>query len=295
MEDYLPVGAEPIMKLSLLSLSYASHFRRGDMDMLGFLDVCRELGVDGADLHEAAFASVTRADLFSIKRACLDRGLDIPCVSISNNFACPVDELAAAVVHTKAWIQRAALLGAPQVRVFSGRPATEADRSASWDRCADALRDCAQFGATEGVVVALQNHNHLQIAPDGEDVIRLINQVDHPNLGHVLDTGQYAGSPGASGYGDDDKGGQHDYLASIRLTAPLATHVRAKLYRIASGVEELLDYDQIFSILRGLGYNGWVSLVYEGERVLGRDDRVDDALEVIPLGVRFLRGHLSAS
>ena len=56
-----------------------------------------------------------------------------------------------------------------------------------------------------------------------------------------------------------------------------------------------MDYDQIFSILRGLGYNGWVSLVYEGARVLGRDDRVDDALDVIPLGVRFLRGHLSAS
>ena len=72
----------------------------------------------------------------------------------------------------------------------------------------------------------------------------------------------------------------------MRLTAPRATYVRAKLYRISTGVEEWLDYDQIFSVLRRVEYNGWVSLVYEGE---------DDALDVIPLGVRFLRGYLSAS
>ena len=274
------------MKLSLLSLSYRPQFDRGSMDMNVFLDECQRLGVDGADLHEAAFASVGTQDLFAVKRGCLDRGLDIPCVSISNNFACPVEDLADDMADTKAWIERAALLGAPQVRVFSGRPADEQDREASWDRCADALRECAEFGAGHGIVVSLQNHNHLQIAPDGEDVLRLMDQVGHPNLGHVLDTGQYAGSPGASGFADDTLREQHDYLASVRLTAPRATYVRAKLYRISTGVEEWLDYDQIFSVLRRVEYNGWVSLVYEGE---------DDALDVIPLGVRFLRGYLSAS
>ena len=174
----------------------------------------------------------------------------------------------------------------PQVRVFSGKPFSEDDRAASWDRCADALRECAEFGAEVGVVVSLQNHNHNQIAPDGEDVLRLIRQVDHPNLGHVLDTGQYAGSPGASGFADDEQRERHDYLNSIALTAPLATAVRAKLYRIATGREESLDYDTIFQTIRGVRYNGWISLVYEGR---------DDPVEVIPLGVRYLRGYLPAA
>ena len=227
-----------------------------------------------------------RAALLAVKRDCLDRGLDIPCIAISNNFARPANDLPADIQRTKTWIERAALLGAPQVRVFSGNPATEADRAASWDRCADGLRECAEFGAEVGVVVSLQNHNHTQIAPDGEDVLRLIRQVNHPNLGHVLDTGQYAGSPGASGFVDDDQRERHDYLASIRLTAPLATAVRAKLYRIATGREESLDYDSIFETIRGVRYNGWISLVYEGR---------DDPIDVIPLGVRFLRGHLPAA
>ena len=275
-----------MLRLSILTLSYRQAFNDGRMDLMGFLDTCRELSVDGVDLHESAFESVDRASLLAVKRACLDRGLDIPCVAISNNFARPAEDLAADVARTKTWIERAALLGAPQVRVFSGHPATEADRTASWDRCADALRECAEFGAEVGIVVSLQNHNHLQIAPDGEDVLRLIRQVDHPNLGHVLDTGQYAGAPGASGFTDDVQRERHDYLASIRLTAPLATAVRTKLYRIASGREEWLDYDQIFETIRGVRYNGWISLVYEGR---------DDPLAMIALGVRFLRGYLPAT
>ena len=275
-----------MLRLSILTLSYSQTFRAGRMDMLSFLDTCRELGVDGADLHEAAFEATDRASLLAVKRACLDRGLDIPCVAVSNNFARPADELPAEVQRTKQWIERAALLGAPQVRLFSGRPADESDRAAAWDRCADALRDCAEFGADLGVVVSLQNHNHLQIAPDGEDVLRLIRQVDHPNLGHVLDTGQYAGSPGASGFADDAQRERHDYLDSIRLTAPLATAVRAKLYRRADQAEEWLDYDRIFAMLRNVRYHGWVSLVYEGR---------DDPLVMIPHGVRLLREYLLAA
>ena len=64
------------MKLSLLSLSYRPQFEGGSMDMNVFLDECQRLGVDGADLHEAAFASVGTQDLFAVKRGCLDRGLD---------------------------------------------------------------------------------------------------------------------------------------------------------------------------------------------------------------------------
>ena len=275
-----------MLRLSILTLSYRQAFDDGRMDLMRFLDTCRELSVDGVDLHDSAFPAEDRASLLAVKRACLDRGLDIPCIAISNNFARPAEDLAADVQRTRTWIERAALLGAPQVRVFSGKPFSEDDRAASWDRCADALRECAEFGAEVGVVVSLQNHNHNQIAPDGEDVLRLIRQVDHPNLGHVLDTGQYAGSPGASGFADDEQRGRHDYLNSIALTAPLATAVRAKLYRIATGREESLDYDTIFQTIRGVRYNGWVSLVYEGR---------DDPIEVIPLGVRYLRGYLPAA
>src|SRR5207302_5943710 len=134
------------------------------------------------------------------------------------------------------------------------------------------------------VVVGLQNHNHNNIISTGEDVARLLKEVDHPWCAHILDTGQYLGSKGAGGAKPDDPS-THDVYKSIERTAALAVLVRAKLYRIKTGKEEWLDYDRIFKIVRGVKYNGFVSLVYEGEQTL-------DAMHGVPLGVKFLRGYL---
>jgi sugar phosphate isomerase/epimerase len=135
-----------------------------------------------------------------------------------------------------------------------------------------------------GVVVGLQNHNHNNITSTGEDVVRLLKEVDHPWCSHILDTGQYLGSLGASGAQPEDPR-KHDVYKSIERTAPLAVQVRAKLYRLKSGKEEWLDYDRIFKILRGVKYQGFVSLVYEGWKDM-------DATHAVPKGVKFLRGYL---
>ena len=39
----------------------------------------------------------------------------------------------------------------------------------------------------------------------------------------------------------------------------------AKYYEIDTGQEAQLDYTRIFPILRSAGYNGFLSIVYEGE------------------------------
>jgi sugar phosphate isomerase/epimerase len=272
-----------MMKLGCLTLSYKRTFAAGQMDLEGFLDECRALGLDGVDLHEAAFQREARDYLAWAKRAALDRGLTIACVSISNNYARPADELPADLAKTKRWIDHAAFLGAPQVRVFAGRPAESDSREAAWQRCAAALHETAEYGERLGVLVSLQNHNHEDLTKTGSELRRLLADADHPNLSHVLDTGQYAGSPGASGYAEDPARDRYDYLESIRLTAPLASYVRCKLYRMETGREAWLDYDRIFATLREVRYNGWACLVYEGEE----EDRA-----AIARGVPFLRRYV---
>ena len=65
-----------------------------------------------------------------------------------------------------------------------------------------------------------------------------------------------------------------------------AWQVRAKIYRIKSGKEAWLDYEQIVPILKDVGYNGWMSIVYEGQ---------DDLAEVPALekAVPYLRSVLT--
>ena len=153
------------------------------------------------------------------------------------------------------------------------------------NRCGDRMMPCmqevAEYGQQKGIVLGLHNHNHGCVTRTGKDVRRIIETVDNPYLSHILDTGQYVGSPGSSGQrGTEDPA--LDFYGSIAETAPLAVHVRAKVYRISTGEEVWLNYPRIFEILNGVNYNGWVSIVYEGQ-----DEETEET--AVPKAVNYLR------
>jgi sugar phosphate isomerase/epimerase len=71
-------------------------------------------------------------------------------------------------------------LGAPIVRLFAGSLKAGQPREVVWKRAVEGLRRSAEYGEKVGVVVGLQNHNHTTIAATGDDVVRLLEDVDHP-------------------------------------------------------------------------------------------------------------------
>ena len=176
-------------------------------------------------------------------------------------------------------------MGIPLVRVFAAWIPPGDTEEAVWARMMPCLEEVAAHGQSKGVVVGLHNHNHGCVTRTGKDVRRIIDGVDNPYFSHILDTGQYVGSPGASGArGQEDP--SLDFYGSIAETAPLAVHVRCKIYRIQSGVEEWLDYPRILEILRGVNFNGWLSIVYEGQDV-------EAEATAVPKAVSYLRGLLA--
>jgi sugar phosphate isomerase/epimerase len=271
-----------MMKLCCLTLSYRRTFQAGNMDIWSFIEECRRLDMDGVDLHHDALTSTDEPYLRKVKRACLDRGLTIACFSISTNFGVPKERQAEEIEKGKKWLRIAQFFGAPIARFFAGSPQNEPDRPAAFQRSVECLRAMSEYGESLGVVAGLQNHNHVALSRTGDDVLRFVREVNHANFSHVLDTGQYAGSPGASGNAPAELKGA-DFYKSIELTAPIATHIRTKLYRVETGRETSLDYERIFGIIRSVHYNGWICLVYEGQE----DDRV-----AIEKGTKFLRQYL---
>jgi sugar phosphate isomerase/epimerase len=255
------------------------------MDDLKFIDLCAQLGLDGVDFNLSSFRSQDREHLKKIKKICLERGLSIACLGVSNDFGRPAGDQETVLKQVRQGIDAALFLGAPVVRLFAGGVRAGQAREAVWKRVVEGLRQSADYGEKAGVVIGLQNHNHNNVAATGDDVLRLLQEVNHPWCKHILDTGQYLGSLGASGAKPEDVK-QHDVYKSITQTAPQAVFVRAKLYRMKSGKEEWLDYERIFKILGDVKYNGFVCLVYEGWTDM-------DALHAVPLGVKFLRGFLA--
>ncbi len=270
-----------MMKLGCMSLSYQQQFAAGQLDLEGFIERAYALGLDGVDIHTRAFASTAPAYLRAIRMQALKRGLALSYIGVSTNFGKPQPQLAEEVRVAKEWIDVAAFTGIPLVRVFAAWiPPGESEQDV-WARMIPCLQEVAAHGQRQGVVVGLHNHNHGCVTRTGQDVRRIIEQVNNPYFSHILDTGQYVGSPGASGaHGKEDPA--LDFYGSIAETAPLAVHVRCKIYRISSGVEEWLDYPRILAILRSVGYNGWLSIVYEGQDV-------EPEQTAVPKAVAYLR------
>jgi sugar phosphate isomerase/epimerase len=275
-----------MMRLCCLSLSFKPEFASKQLDDMKFIELCSMLELDGVDFNLGSFASLEKDHLKKIKKTCLERGLSIACIGVSNDFGRPAEEQEAVQQQIRQGIDTALFLGAPVVRLFAGYVRAGQTREAVWKRTVEGLKRAAEYGEKAGIVAGLQNHNHNNVSGTGDDVLRLLKEVDHPWCGHILDTGQYLGSRGASGAGADDPR-KHDVYQSIEKTASQAVMVRAKLYRLRTGKEEWLDYDRIFKILRSAKFKGFVCLVYEGWQDM-------DAMHAVPKGVKFLRPYLAA-
>ncbi len=281
-------GEGQVMKLSNYSLNYAGALAQGRMDIFDFLALCRGLGFEGASLHVGNLQSTEAAYLKRLRRAYLDQGLSISMFTLSTDFGKPEEKHDEEFRKAREAIGAAELLGAPLLRVFAGSPPSEAGREAAFKRAAAAVRRVCEEAAERGLPVGLQNHNHGALCRTGDEVLRFVRAVDHPNLTFVLDTGQFAGSRGASGTAPAELAGA-DFIESIRQTASLARYVRAKFYGPKQdGSEPAIDYRKVFDILQGVHYAGFVDIVYEPENP-GAGSK-EDASSAIPRAVAFLRG-----
>ena len=93
--------------------------------------------------------------------------------------------------HIKDWVEVAAKLGAPVLRVFSG-PVPEGYEE-KWDEVAQwmvaDLKRCVEHAEKYGVIIGIQNHGDMLKSAD--QVIKIINLVDSPWFGAINDTGYY--------------------------------------------------------------------------------------------------------
>lgn len=248
-----------MMKIGAMSLNVKN------TTAAAFARIVYDLGFDVVELHSSAFESTDVNYLRELKKDLMKKGLPLGYVGISNNFGVSADKHPEQIALIKKWIDVADFMSCPLVRVFAAYiPKDCQDEETLWPPMIKGFKEAAEYGYERGVLVGLQNHNHNNVTRTGDAVLRALKETDHPYFTHILDTGQYAGSPGASGH----RGSAHphyDCYDSIARTAPYAVYVRAKFYRIDGGVEEWLDYPHILDILRGVGYNGSLSVVYEGE------------------------------
>ena len=240
------------------------------------------------------FASKDPAYMRALKILCQRSGLPIGFLGVGRGFvgeanglgvALSAPELDQRIAEVKEGVDLAAFMGAPLIRLFAGAiPPESPDRDALWQTVVASFQQVCEYAATMGVLVGLHNHAPV-VAPSGDDVLRLLHDVDRENFTFILDTGWWPGAPGTAPLGPRSS---DDFYAHMEQTAPHASYVRAKIYKIDSGREEWLDYERIIDILRAVDFNGNMSIVFEGQ-----GNRCSD-YEAIGLAAAHLRQLLAS-
>ena len=276
-----------MIKLHLQTLSYRDTVKSGERDLAGMMDLAADLGFDGIDFEDRQFASTEPGYLEALRLHALKRGLNTGYIGVIGAFGQGQhgsDE--GHFEHVCKWIDVCAQMRVPLLRLIGGKlPGGQTDEQA-WPWLAAWMRRVTDYAKAKRVLVGLHNHNHGMFPATGPQVITMLDQIADPYFTHILDTGQYRGSPGASGGRKGKADPSHDFYAYIRQTAPRAVAVRAKVYRIRSGEEEWIDYRRVLPALKEARFNGPLSVVFEGW-----DDL--DEREALPKAARFFRRMLA--
>jgi sugar phosphate isomerase/epimerase len=218
------------------------------------IDFCADLGFDAVDPTGYYFAGHPEpppdAYLHGISRRAFRNGLDISGTGIRNDFTLPDPaRRSAEVAHVKRWIEVAATLGAPCLRVFDGKgEASGPTRAQMTEWVVEGFRECAAHGERHGVMVVYQNHEEL--LRTAAEVLALRERVASDWFGLNVDVGSLR------------TGDPYDEIARL---APYAVtwQLKERLYR--KGVEEETDVSRVVGILREAGYRGYVPIETLGE------------------------------
>ncbi len=214
-----------------------------------FIDWCAGHGVPGAELTSYYFPpDAGEAYLLRVKRHAFLRGVQITGTAVGNNFALPKGpKLDSEIAATKAWIDRAAVLGAPHVRLFAGAKPPDLPEEEAFANCLAAYQECLDHAAAKGIFLGIENHGG--IVADPAALVRLVRAADSPWAGINLDTGNF---------------NTEDPYADLALIAPYAVNVQLKTeIRRKGAATEPADLARLVAILRDAGYQGWFIVEYE--------------------------------
>ena len=238
-------------RIGLNAYSFNAPLRAGTMTLEDVVHYCAQHSIDAVDPTGYYFPGYPQVPsdevIFRLKRTAHWNGVSLSGTGVRNDFAVADREARKRDVQmVKEWIEVAAKLGAPVLRVFSGARQPEGhsfDEAMEW-MVAD-FRECAAHAARCGVILGLQNHN--DFVKTSAQAIRIIDAVDSEWFGLILDIGSLRTN---EVYGEIEK--LVPYAVSWQLKEEVNTGVKTDLAKVKA-------------IIDRSGYRGYLPIETLGE------------------------------
>jgi sugar phosphate isomerase/epimerase len=231
--------------------------RGSGLSLFQLVDFCARQGFEGFDPTGYFFPGYPKVPaneyVNNFKRRAFDAGIDISGTGVRNNFTTADKTVrAAGVQHIKEWVEVAARLGAPVLRVFADTqmkgqtwktvaPGCTREQVEEW--IADNVRECAEHGEKFGVIIGVQNHG--DFLKTSHEHLSLIKRVASDWCGPIVDTGYYKSD---------------DPYKDMAAVAPYAVNWQIKESPIGAGSEVRTDLIKLLTLIRLTGYRGYLPI-----------------------------------
>jgi sugar phosphate isomerase/epimerase len=242
------------LRLGLAAYSLRDHLQgrlAPSMTLHDFIERSAAWGVDAVELTSYYFPEeITPAYVAGLKRHCFLLGLDVSTTPIRNTFTFPAGpERDEQLAHTRRWLDIAADLGSPAIRIFAGDARPGQSETEARRHCVETIAACCEHAAKRGVFLALENHHGVVGTPDG--LLEIVKAVDCEWFGVNLDSGNFWTA---------------DPYADVALCAPYAVTAQIKVEMNPDGKGKVpADLGRVVRILRDAGYRGYATLEYEAD------------------------------
>lgn len=272
----------------------------GTMKVSEWIDLATKLDVEGLEWYAGFLEMSDEANWPIFRRQVEDQGKLIPMMCCSPDFTHPDKAFREKEIgKQKHWIDMTHTLGGTYCRVLSGQRRPELQIEEGLKLAAECIESCIPYAAERGITLIIENHykddfwDYPEFAQKMDVFCRLVEMINHHNFGVNYDP--------SNAY----LAGEDPLELLKRVSKRVVTMHASDRYLIEGTIEDLRneedgsvgyakrlshgeigkglnDYDAIFTELKQVGFDGWISI----------EDGVD-GMDQLERSVAFLRRKLT--
>lgn len=252
----------------------------GSLSLAQWIDMASTLNIQGLEMYSGMLDLQDPSRWGDYKSMAADKGLAIPMLCCSPDYTHPDASFRKLQVDKqKYWIEMATALGGNYCRVLTGQRRPEVSREDGIRYATESILACHDFARDRGVTLIIENHykdnywHHPEFAQHMDVFCELLNGIDpltYPNFAVNYDPSNTL------------LAGEDPLELLRRVRHRVATMHASDRYLIEGTIDDLRaeedalgyasrlshgeigkglnDYDAIFTLLKDVGFNGWISI-----------------------------------
>jgi sugar phosphate isomerase/epimerase len=268
----------------------------GTMSVTEWIELAVKLDIDGLEWYAGFLEMQDESNWKKFRDHVESYGKSIPMMCCSPDFTHPDKSFRdAEIVKQINWIDMTVILGGSYCRVLSGQRRPELSIDEGIKLAADCICECLPYAAERNITLIIENHykddfwEYPEFAQKMDVFCKLVEAIHHPNFGVNYDPS------------NTYLAGEDPLELLMRVSNHVVTMHASDRYLIEGTIEDLKkeeggalgyakrlkhgeigkglnDYDAIFTELKRVHFNGWISI----------EDGVD-GMDQLERSVTFLR------